>query len=786
LSSPERFRLIAFCVGALALLGLFAFQVQRGLKLETNILALLPATEKDSVVEEAMAVFTRHVSAKMIFLIGHEDADKAARLAQELTAELEASGWFEDIGGRIEEDAERHFYDLYFPYRWQLLDEAARAALARGDAAYLTRAAERELNSPMSSLYSRILEDDPLLLFPAYMRSMPEPPGDLGVRDGWVGTRRDGVSYIMITAGSRDDAFSRRGQQRAAAFLDRLYDRFAAEDGAELYTTGALRYAAFGAETAEREASTIGTGSILAVLLLFLAVFRSIRPMLLGLLPILFGLLTAAAVCFAVFSRVHLLTLAFGAGLIGVCIDYTFHFFCERWEHDGPEGGGKALRAIFPAITLGVVTSVMGYLGMLAAPFPGLRQMALFSAVGLLGAYATVVCCFPALARFRQGNRSRALSLAANFLGLWQKWKRQKAVVAVVGLALAVFVATGLWSLTPDDDVRRLQDPPAELLSDERFIRDLAGGVDASRFLLIEGATQDETLQRERQVHQRLARLREEGALGYFQGVSAMVPDTASQRDNRALLQKTMLGPEERLAGYMRSLGFADAAIAQSRAALAAPTEDALTVAEWLAHPASRMLRQFWLGATERGFATLTALGGIRDAGAVEALEDAFPNVHYIDKVADYSSLMQRYRRLATALTALSYVAVFLLLVFRYGWLRGAKATLAPVTAALTALAFLGHTGLSLNLFHILALLLVLGIGIDYTIFFAESRTAKPATMLAIMLSGCTTVASFGLLALSRTPFLSSFGLVVMIGIVTALLLSPAAGRFAEADGGGL
>lgn len=79
------------------------------------------------------------------------------------------------------------------------------------------------------------------------------------------------------------------------------------------------------------------------------------------------------------------------------------------------------------------------------------------------------------------------------------------------------------------------------------------------------------------------------------------------------------------------------------------------------------------------------------------------------------------------------------------------------------------------NLFHVLALLLVLGIGIDYTLFFAEAQKQWQPTLLAILLSACTTLLSFGLLAWSETPLLRSFGLTVLFGMSTAFIFSPIA-----------
>src|SRR5690606_34491900 len=95
--------------------------------------------------------------------------------------------------------------------------------------------------------------------------------------------------------------------------------------------------------------------------------------------------------------------------------------------------------------------------------------------------------------------------------------------------------------------------------------------------------------------------------------------------------------------------------------------------------------------------------------------------------------------------------------------------------------------GAPLNLFHLLALALVFGIGIDATLFIAEAAERLDPTAFAITLSALTTILSFGLLSFSTTYAVRSFGLTVLIGIVCGYLLTPltvrTAGALPEAAG---
>jgi predicted exporter len=77
----------------------------------------------------------------------------------------------------------------------------------------------------------------------------------------------------------------------------------------------------------------------------------------------------------------------------------------------------------------------------------------------------------------------------------------------------------------------------------------------------------------------------------------------------------------------------------------------------------------------------------------------------------------------------------------------------------------------------VLALMLLLGIGVDYGIFFQDHPgRSDPVPWLAVGLSSVSTLLSFGLLGLSKTPALQAFGLTMLIGTVSVCVLLPCFG----------
>jgi predicted exporter len=200
------------------------------------------------------------------------------------------------------------------------------------------------------------------------------------------------------------------------------------------------------------------------------------------------------------------------------------------------------------------------------------------------------------------------------------------------------------------------------------------------------------------------------------------------------------------------------------------------TFTQWLADPVSESYRHLWLGRTARGVIGIVGLRGVTDLGALHGLAKDQQNLHFVDPADEVSKLFRKYRRQTIWLTLISYGAVLLLLLVRYGIIGGLLVMAPPAIAAIASLSVLGWLGAPINLFNVMALLLVLGIGIDYALFFRETGPGSPSTLLAIALSSITTLLAFGLLALSVTTAIHSFGLTILIGICVAFLLSPMAG----------
>ena len=216
-----------------------------------------------------------------------------------------------------------------------------------------------------------------------------------------------------------------------------------------------------------------------------------------------------------------------------------------------------------------------------------------------------------------------------------------------------------------------------------------------------------------------------------------------------------------------------NAYLADYRAAAVRPP---VTLDAWLASPVSVPYRHLWMGTQDGKVTAVVHLRGVRSLAALRQAADPGRGIYFIDPAGAVSAAFAAYRHHTIWLTLIAYCAVAGLVLLRYGLAGGAAVMAVPSLAALASLGLLGWAGEAISMFNVMALLLVLEIGIDYALFFRETGVEGPSTLLAIALSCLTTVLAFGILAFSSTAAIHSFGLTILVGILSAFLLSPLAG----------
>ncbi|EXI65571.1 MAG: hopanoid biosynthesis associated RND transporter like protein HpnN [Candidatus Accumulibacter adjunctus] len=736
--------------------------------LETDLLALLPQTERSATAEAAVRALSEQLGNRALFLVGHADPEHARHAARGFAARLEASGAFKRVIAAAPEVDPLALGRTYIPHRAGLLAPGDRDALSASSFSAQT-ALLRRLHQPFQTGIATDPTYDPFGFLQRWLTQLPFVRTQLMPSDGMLTVRDAQETWVLVVAEPLGSAFAATTQVRVIAAVANAEATLRDETpSASLLRTGAVFYGDAARAGAEREVDMIGGGSLIGILVMMWLLFRSLQPLALSLITVACGIACATAAVLVTHDRIHLITLVFGASLIGEAVDYAIQFFAARLDAGASWQAERSLARILPALAVALATSLIGYGALTLTPFPAISQIGLFAFAGLAAAWLSVVLLLPLLARAPGAHDSRDVKLPQRLLRVWQDRATPGGVIALV-VALLSAAVPGWLHLSTDDDVRQLVARPAALVKQEASIRLLVGTAGGSRFLLVEGADDEEALRREEALSARLRTRVGQGLAGYA-AVSGFVPSIATQAAMRALLQRTL--PAEKVAPLLDEAGLQKAAAEAWRHMLA--SDAPLTLRQWLELPLAQPFK-YQVVPTSSGTALIVILSG--DDGSLDlmSLTADLPGVSAIDKAASVSALLAEYRRLATLWLPFAGLMVLAVLAWRYGLRQGAAILLPTLAAIGIALGLYGAVGVSLTLFSLLALTLILGSGVNYAIFIVEAGPCAPASFAGVLVSATTTLLAFGLLGLSSMPALHQFGLLLLIGISLAVLFAPMA-----------
>ncbi|CAE6924769.1 MMPL family transporter [Paraburkholderia domus] len=758
--------------------------------LQTNLLALLPATEADPVAEKAVDTLASALGDRTVFLVTSNDDAHAKAAAKQLGASLQKSGAFGSVTAELPPFDLSQIAALYMPYRFGLLAPADRAALAQSNASRpaLRDALAQRIYSPLHGGLTTSLADDPFGWLEHWLGGLPLATSNLELEDNMLVSHRGAATSVLIVATLPGSAYESTTQHAVLAALAQGESTLKqASPDVSVARTGAVFYAESARSASEHEVHLIGVASLCGIALLMMWVFRSPRLLLLGFVSTALGIVCALAVTMLVFGQLHLLTLVFGASLIGEAVDYSIQYFVVYLGAGRDWDSRRGARAVRPALTVALATSLLGYAILTWVPFPALKQIACFAIAGITTAFASVLWLLPALlTRAPKRSPRRLFAGAARALTVWHRTIGGKRTWFVAALLLIVAIP-GWLRLTSDDDIHLLIQRDPSLVAQEDKVREAVGVDNSAQFFVVRGETPEIVLQRAEALGAKLDGLNgTANKVGSYQSVAQFVPSAKQQNEDRALLAQHVFDDPAALRATLLQAGFKDEVADAWLAAYAKP-QPLLTVDTWLAAPWSQPYKHLWLGvvdSTTKAYAAVVIPQGVtpQNEPALIATAQALPGVVFVDKAASVSKLFGAYRVDSGWWLGGALALVLVLLTLRYGRegdrVRGGIAVTLPVLLAIgVTLAVFGYAHMPLNLFNWLALMLVLGVGANYAVFLREGCLRADADLGAVwtgvLLSAATTLLSFGMLGMSAMPALKSFGTTLALGILVSVLLAP-------------
>jgi len=632
-----------------------------------------------------------------------------------------------------------------------------------------------ELQSPLAVFQKRWLASDPtgelMHLLRLWQGGIREPTKRLGV---WFSP--DGARALLLVE-TRSSGYDLIAQRQAVTAIRDAFADVSQGTAVRLAMSGPGVLATLAEDQVRASAEWLSVLAFGAVVLILLLVYRSTRTVWLGALPMLAALLVGAAAVGLIFGKIYLITFAFSMTLLGETLDYPTYVFSHR---RAAESVAETVRQLWPTLRLCVATTMLGCLAMLDSDFAGLSQLGVFTMAGIAAAVATTRWLLPTLVATHWTPPQPAA------IGPWAdallRPRPQLALVLGSGgfvvLAAVLIKAPPLW----ENDLAALSPVPRELVRLDQELRNASGAPEIGHLIIVTAPDAETALRHSETVGAYLARRQAEGLLAAYDGAMRYLPSAQSQQRRQAELpDAATLAANLKLA--LEGLPF--------KPGLFAPFLDAIAAARTAAPLRPVDLSATLLGvrvgtllfAGERGWTALLPLSGVRDARAVAAELPPLENgqVYYLDLRAETNRLVAGFRE--AALQRLAWGVALIVAVVWVGlrsWRRVAAALLPVLLALIFTVAALLALGERLSLFHLVSLLLVLGVGVDYGLFFSRpgaDADLRRRTLHALLVCCGSALSVFGMLSISALPALRAIGLTVGLGVAASFIAALVAAR---------
>ena len=457
---------------------------------------------------------------------------------------------------------------------------------------------------------------------------------------------------------------------------------------------------------------------LITVLIIFLTYyyFRSFKILLPIALNIAFGFLAGFAISKTIFSTFHIITFLFGTTLIGIGIDYSYHYiFSENFD-----------KSFVKDLTLSLLSTMMAFSLLYFLKIDILNQIATFTNAGLAAIYIFILTIYPCI-KFPKSVR-------------FFKFQFNKKIKISVIIFVIFSIITGLLKVNFDDSLTSLYTPAKNLLKAEKLFNKISNQEGGKGVIL---AVKGESLQKILENEESVTSLLDKKGINYL-CISKFIPSIKRQEENETL---TKLLYENNLKDYKGILS--DKQI-------------------------NLLINEVYKpqGIEIEDFSFFKDLLLNNNTSIIISFSDFIPEVNKNIEIVDFqgtvSKYLREYRIGFLKILPVIYFLLYFILVLSYGYKQALKMFLPLLISSVFVIAFVSLMGIDLNLFNLLGLLLALGFTVDYSIF-GRKNLVKNET--AIFLACITTALSFLLLSFTTFKLISTLALTTSLGVIFNYIL---------------
>lgn len=583
-----------------------------------------------------------------------------------------------------------------------------------------------QLYLPFGAPSIREIRSDPFLAQRSIIR---EQVFDSGIKEG-LRYREDGSAGYYVLRGQVRQRLSLARQKQLAEEVEELESRYG-ELGIGILHHGNLFSSLKIVNRSVREIKLITAITLAFSLLAAAFLLRSLWAVLYVTVSVILSCMAGAAICCLITGSVHIVSALLASPVIGLASDYPVHCI-----YAGSSRGNS--KPLVRSLLFSLGTSLIAFAALAFTLNQILIQVSIIAAAGLLVSFLNTALFPPSFCRFVSPVTFRIRGTG---------WFR---VMALAGTASVVLMSFSFMNFRTNDDISTYTAGAEDRIH-------VINEINKSRMYSIRAESIESLAEKLVKAEKELRRLRSSRQVRSWSSPAVWLVPSYQQKEQIEQFRK--LWPVVK--SFWKQAGVkvsepdfrvhSPASVAASK--MFAPYSD-----------------QLYCGA--EGCAALVRINGGTEAcdRAMTSLGLMRMNMSGIlsDVMSDIKSSLLSFFAMGAALSL-----VFLLFS---GGFRLMAACLVPLAAGmLFSVETLSFFGQSFTVFSLVGLILLFGIGVDYTIFFASMKEDIGKIFPGVLLAFATTEIAFLLLAFSSSRIASGFGIIMSSGLLMIFLLSPGA-----------
>ncbi len=738
-------------------------------QVETELSRLFP--EGATPTERLLLTELRTGSTGRLILLTLEgtDTDRVADASKQLAAWMRQSGAFHYVGNG-EQAWTKEERERLFQHRYVLSPSVHESTFTRDHLRDSLELRLSELTSPLSPMVKELIPADPTGEFMKILQAWT--PGTTPARRHGVWFSSD-LQRALLLGETHAAGFDMDSQEQLQGKIREAFGRIAGtSDGAapiHLVMTGPSVIAVEMQQTIQQEVWWLSLCATVLVTTFLFASYRSVSVLALSFIPLASAIVVGIVAVNLAFGFIHGMTLAFGITLLGVVDDYPIHLFSHLTKGSRTPA---VMKEIWPTMGLGVVATALGFSALLLSGFPGLSQLGLFAMAGLFTAACVTRWILPHIVPIQFHTKRDGLRIARWIDALT---RARLVVPLMVGLALGFFV----WSEAPlwEQDLANLSPISIEKKERDQAIRNELGAPDVRDLIVVGGSNEEEVLQRSEAVGAVLDTLMNKGELVGYDFAGRYLPSRKTQQARQALVPDHMT-LEKNLTAALKGLPFKPSLFQPFLEAAGNTKTQELVDLQTFRGTSLKLKLDSLLFMHEGHWVAVLPLRGVGDRQKFQALLAPWSEqeVRYLDLKEESNRMVSLYRNETLRLLGWGTLSIGLVLLIGLRAPAIVLRVMIPIGSAIVVVAAALHAfGERFSLFHIASFLLVIGLGLDYALFFNRrhgTRSERGRTVYGLLVCSTTTILVFGVLALSHIPVLRAIGLTTALGSLACLLFA--------------